>query len=325
MKNKKMFWILLVALLILLAWILSSIIKTPKENIKYREHIVDIGSIELIIQSTGYVQPENRLEIKPPIAGRVEQVITKEGEKVKKGTILAWMSSTERAALIDAARARGKEEVAKWEKLYRSTPIIAPIDGTIIQRNVESGQVFASNEYVFVMSDRLAVKANVDETDIAQIKINQEVDIFLDAYPNEPIKGTVVEIAHEAKTINNVTTYVVDVLPNETPDFMRSGMTANLTFYINKKEGILIIPSEAIKIEDNSYYVLVKPFELNKEPEKRIVEIGLSDGLTSEIISGISESEIILMLDISTLQNSTNNSNNPFSPFQNKKKNDKTK
>jgi macrolide-specific efflux system membrane fusion protein len=51
--------------------------------------------------------PQNRLEIKPPIAGRAEEVLVNEGELVKAGQIIAWMSSTDRAALLDAARAQG--------------------------------------------------------------------------------------------------------------------------------------------------------------------------------------------------------------------------
>ena len=53
-----------------------------------------------------------------------------------KGQILAWMSSTERAALMDAARSKGPEEVSRWEELYRPTPILAPIRGTVISRNI---------------------------------------------------------------------------------------------------------------------------------------------------------------------------------------------
>ena len=95
----------------------------------YREATVKRGDIEMRVTSTAVVQPRNRLEIKPPIAGRIEQVLVREGQTVDKGQVLGWMSSTERAALLDAARTRGPEELQRWEELYRPTPIVAPIRG----------------------------------------------------------------------------------------------------------------------------------------------------------------------------------------------------
>lgn len=250
------------------------------------------GDIEITILATGTVQPENRVEIKPPINGRVEKVLVSEGAKVRRGQVLAWMSSTERAALIDAARAKGKGELAQWEEMYKPTPILAPITGTLIQRNVESGQGFTSSDAVFVMSDRLTVKAQVDETDIAKIKPKQKALIVLDAYSDQRLPATVDQIAFDAKTVNNVTTYDVDVLPDATPDFMRSGMTANVTFDIDVKRDILRIPNEAIKYVDGK--PTVKITKEGKTVEQSI-ETGITDGRHVEVVSGLNESQSILV------------------------------
>src|SRR6185436_13241208 len=101
------------------------------------------------------------------------------GDWVKKGQILAWLSSSERAALLDAARARGPEEVKKWEELYKPTPMLAPIAGTLIARNFEPGQGVNASDGVLVLSDRLIVRANVDETDIAQLRVGQAARLTL--------------------------------------------------------------------------------------------------------------------------------------------------
>src|ERR1700746_3068337 len=69
------------------------------------------GSIEDTVEATGEVQPLNRVEIKPPIAGRIENLRVDEGNTVKSGQILGWMSSTDRAAILDAARAKGEDEL----------------------------------------------------------------------------------------------------------------------------------------------------------------------------------------------------------------------
>src|SRR5712692_7981698 len=70
-------------------------------NIDYQEGTVARGDLQVKVLSTGVVEPENRLEIKPPVSGRVEDILVDEGYKVKKGQTLAQMSSTERAALLD--------------------------------------------------------------------------------------------------------------------------------------------------------------------------------------------------------------------------------
>ncbi|MEI6805360.1 MAG: biotin/lipoyl-binding protein [Myxococcaceae bacterium] len=110
--------------------------KKSHVEVTYQEIKVERGDIVVTVLATGTVAPENRLDIKPPVAGRIEEVLVLEGQKVKKGQILAWMSSTERAALIDAARSIGPAEVKKWEENYKRTPIMAPINGMIIVRNV---------------------------------------------------------------------------------------------------------------------------------------------------------------------------------------------
>lgn len=236
MKKNKALTVGLIILLGLGTLIFYGVKKQSKSSEEsYREVAVQRSDLEVTILSTGTVQPQNRLEIKPPVAGRIERVLVKEGQKVRVGQILAWMSSTERAALLDAARAQGADEIKKWEELYKPTPILAPLSGIVILKNVEPGQTFTTTDAVFALSDRLTVKAQVDETDIAEIKVKQTAIVTLDAYPDQKIPAVVDQIAFEAKTVSNVTTYIVDVVPDSEPEFMRSGMTANIKFFVKSK------------------------------------------------------------------------------------------
>jgi len=82
---------------------------------KFEEVSVQVGRIGHIISTVGTVNPQNRLEIKPPIQGRIERILVREGDEVKSGDILAFMSSTDRATLIDAARIKGGEELRYWQ------------------------------------------------------------------------------------------------------------------------------------------------------------------------------------------------------------------
>ncbi|MFH1848394.1 MAG: biotin/lipoyl-binding protein, partial [Candidatus Omnitrophota bacterium] len=124
-----------------------------------------IGDVAVTVATTGVIEPQNRLEIKPSIGGRIDSILVREGDRVKEGDILAWMSSTERAALVDAARAQGEEALRYWEEAYKKTPVIAPINGEVIVRSVEPGQTVTASDTVLVLSDRLVVSAQFDETD----------------------------------------------------------------------------------------------------------------------------------------------------------------
>lgn len=284
--------------------------KNQRPVVTYSEYKVDHGDIAISILSTGTVKPKNRLEIKAPVAGRIEQVLIKEGSVVRKGQILAWMSSTERAALLDAARAKGEEEYKKWSELYLSTPVLAPITGTIILKSVEPGQTFTNSDAIFTMSDVLTVQALVDETDIAQIKLNSSASIILDAYPKFPITAHVDKLAFDSTTTNNVTTYAIEVKPDKTPDFMRSGMTANVTFAVQSKKNILIIPSEALRVVDGKSIVLKKG---DKGPVEVAITTGISDGKQTEVLEGLTENDSILIQDYS-IGDASSTSSNPFSP-----------
>jgi macrolide-specific efflux system membrane fusion protein len=289
--------------------------KEKEEKVTYQDVQIVKGDIHITILSTGVVEPENRLEIKPPIAGRIEKVLVDEGDKVRKGQTMAWMSSNERATLIDAASAKGSAVVKEWEELFRPTPVLAPISGSIIKRNVESGQTFGTGEAVFVMSDRLAVKAQVDETDLSQVSLKQRATIILDAYPDSPLPGRVDKIAFEGTTVNNVTVYIVDIIPDQTPEFMRSGMTANVTFDVDTRKNVLVVPANAVKVRDGKSFVLLPALakEEDAEPIEHEIVVGISDGKQMELNSGLKENDVILMPDFKLKDAASAGS--PFSPF----------
>ena len=281
--------------------------KNSASQTTYTEIPVKRDHLIKYVDASALVSPQNRLEIKPPVAGRIEEVLVKEGDVVRKGKVIAWISSNERAALLDSVRTQGSSEIKKWEDLYKATPVIAPINGTIILRNVEAGQSFANTDAIFVMADRLTVKAQVDETDIAQIRKSQKARIVLDAYQNDPIVGEVVHIAYDATVTNNVTTYEVDVLPEKTPEFMRSGMTSNVSIEILNKENVLQIPLISLITDEQGTGVLIKN---NGKPSFVPVQVGLDDGKTVEILSGLQDQDIVLVKDV--IKKSPSTSKNPF-------------
>lgn len=289
MKNK---YLILIGILLIITSFAIWFYLFKEKPIEYKETLIKKSKITLKILATGTVQPENRLQIKSPLAGRAETILVNEGQKVKKGQILAWVSSTERAVLLDSARSQSAEEVKKWEEIYKATPIIAPLNGTIILRSIEPGQTFTTNDAILVMADRLTIQAQVDETDLAQIHLDQKTLVNLDAYPEKNLDAKVNQIAYEARTINNVTTYTIDVLPIEKIEFLRSGMTANVTFFGQTKENILVIPNEFIKYENGKPNVQIRQ---NNKIESKEVKLGLTDGKKTEVLDGAEENDVVLL------------------------------
>lgn len=271
------------------------------------------GNIKTVISSTGVVLPKNRLEVKPPVNGRIEQVLVTEGQKVKAADTLAWMSSTDRAALLDAARGRGEAALKEWQDVYKPIPLISPIDGEVIIGTIQPGQTVTTADDVVVISDRLIVRAQVDETDIGKIRNGQSAVVYLDAYPDTKIKAIVDHIYYESKTVNSVTIYEVDLLVDEIPAFFRSGMNANIDFIIESKNDVLLLPQKAVVKGKNGSFVMLnsvsggKPFEQN-------VTLGLSDEKNVEILAGLKETDEVLVAAPKYSLPKTGGGTNPFMP-----------
>lgn len=272
-------------------------------------------ALEVKVTASGGVQPQNRLEIKPPVAGRIERILYREGDVVRKGATLAWMSSSERVALVDIARSKGKEEVKRWEEMYRETPIVAPMTGILISRKVEPGQTLGATDVALTMSNKLIVRADVDETDIAKIKVGQKATMTLDAYPRDHIEAVVDQIAFDAKTANNVTVYSVDLVPATIPDFMRSGMSANVDFIIERKEEILTLRADAIRGRGRESSVLIATNDPQNPTEKVAIKTGISDGKVTEVVSGLEEGAVVLVPKVKLFGADSAVSSNPFMPM----------
>jgi len=250
---------------------------------------VDRGPLRVTLRESAVVEPEHRLTVTPPIPGRIDTINVANGADVKQGEVLAWISSTDRAALMDAARAAGGSEVKFWEDIYKPAPLIAPLDGHIISTAVVPGQVVVTAETVFTMSDHLIVQASVDETDLSSVWLGQHVDITFDSFPDANVTGKVHEIAYDATTVNNVTTYIVNIYLDSTPAYIRSGISANVFLLISDRPSVLRIPTDAITSEGD---VLVVPGP-GQAPVSGQVKLGQSDGTWTEVLSGLNEGDWI--------------------------------
>ncbi|MBN1621819.1 MAG: efflux RND transporter periplasmic adaptor subunit [Endomicrobiales bacterium] len=279
--------------LLIVAISLFFILRKDKNGREFSEIQPWRDEISISFRLSGEVKPRNRIEIKPQVSGRIEEILVVEGQDVKKGQVLAWMSSTERAALLDTVRSKSDEELSKWEDIYKPTPIISPMSGFIIARSKEPGQSVTVSDVILLLADKLIIEANVDETDLRHMKLNQEVSITLDAYPDKQFKGVVEHIAFDSEVISNVTVYKVKIKPLRIPENFRSGMTATVDVIAEKRDDALLLPAEAVLGRGERNFVFVKDKESGRK--RTPVETGITDGKNIEIVSGINDDDIVLI------------------------------
>ncbi len=308
-------WLIVVVLLFLgLVWFAWEKAKTTSLEQETEKIIVPRrGDIRSFISATGTVLPKNRLQIKPPVNGRIEQVLVVEGQKVKAGDALALMSSTERAALLDAARGRGEAALKEWQDVYKAIVLVSPIDGEVIVGTIQPGQTLTTGDDVVVISDRLIVRAEVDETDIGKVYDGQNADISFDAYPATKLRAQVDHIYYESKTVNNVTIYSVDLVLENTPSFLRSGMNANIDFIVEAKKDVLLLSAKAVQRNNGDAVVLLDAGPKQKPVERKVV-LGISDDKDVEIVSGLTESDEVVLIKQKYSLPKNSGGTNPFMP-----------
>ncbi|MDR0820142.1 MAG: efflux RND transporter periplasmic adaptor subunit [Endomicrobium sp.] len=248
------------------------------------------------LREDGFVTPRNRLEIKPSFNGRIEKILVNEGDKIKKGQIIILMSSSERASMIDMARTISEQEYERWQDIYKPIPIIAYMDGFIISRQKEPGQIASPNEAILVMADDLIVKAYIDETNLRYIKKGIRSKMYLDAYPDENFEGIVEHISYESKNFNNVNVYEIRIKLLKKPKSFKSGMLVTIKIIVESKKNAPSIGNTFISEIGDNKTVTVKTGNINKPIfEKREIKTGISDGIFTEILSGLDQDETVVI------------------------------
>jgi HlyD family secretion protein len=133
------------------------------------------------------------------------------------------------------------------------TEIHAPINGVVVQRNVDVGQTVAASlsaPQIFLIANDLTqmqILANVDESDIGQIHEGQDVRFTVQAYPNQNFTGKVRQVRLQSATTENVVNYTVVVTVDNPKGTLLPGMTATVEFLTGSAENALIVPNAALR------------------------------------------------------------------------------
>src|ERR1700757_2283479 len=131
--------------------------------------------------------------------------------------------------------------------------ITSPVDGVVISRNVDVGQTVAASlqaPVIFAIANdltKMQIDSNVAEADVGVVKIDQNVDFTVDAFPMETFHGKVVQVRNAPITVQNVVTYDT-VIGVSNPDLkLKPGMTANVSIVIAHKDNVLQIKNAALR------------------------------------------------------------------------------
>lgn len=284
-----------------------------KEEISYKNFEVKKVNVKDYVETLGQIEPLNRVEILPPTSGRIEKIFVEEGSVVKSGDVLCLMSSSDRVAILDAARSISDEEYKKWEENYKPIKILASINGRVILRNIVEGQTVGASTVLFAISDVLIAIANVDESDIGKIKNGDNAFITLDAYPHTTIKGRVFQILDEGKNVSNVIIYRVKIKIDNPPAFIKSNMTASIKIITSRKE-ILGIPSNSVEYSKDGKAYIVTGFDNKKNPIKKEIVVGRDYDNLVEVKKGIEEGDVIYLTVKKYSKQSISSGSNPFMP-----------
>jgi HlyD family secretion protein len=214
-------------------------------------------------------------------------------------------------------------EIAKAQ--LRKTFIRTPISGTVLQLASQQGETVAaglSAPTLIIVADlnRLQVDAYVDETDIGDVKVGQEAEVRVDAFPKRVFRGKVTKVAAGSTIQQGVVTYDVGVAIHDRKQRLRPDMTTNVTIKTGERTDVLLVPSEAVKLSARHGRVNVLTRKDGRtEVESRRVKTGGNDGVNTEIREGLKDGEVVVLAGLEDTQRHRSSSS-PFGPKQKKKK-----
>ncbi len=221
-------------------------------------------------------------------------------------------------AQVNASKAQVEQAAAALstaETNLAYTRILSPVDGIVVSRNVDVGQTVAASFQTPTLFNiaqdltKMQIDTNVAEADVGRIKVGQEVDFTVDAYPDTTFKGRVGQIRIAPITVQNVVTYDVVIVVDNQQLRLMPGMTANVSVIVDEKKDVLKVPNAALRFKPSDRTkggpadpakggsaakakggtaekgAVVWIIE-NEKPKRIRVNVGISDGSYTELVSG---------------------------------------
>lgn len=224
--------------------------------------------------------------LKADVSGTVSYIAVKDGDYVKKGQLIAKLTSDSLTNSQRSNQLNLKDSELSLKSSRKSLDdynITSPISGTVITKNSKAGDKIDnsnSQTVMMVVADMSKVKftITVDELDITKIALGQTAVVDADALPEETYEAKVTSIAGEGtSTGDGVTTFKVELTIDE-PGNLRSGMNVNANIVIEEAKDVIGIPEEALmNTKGSTAKVLVKSDKAASQNDKRNAEGGDAD------------------------------------------------
>lgn len=235
---------------------------------------------------------EGKIDEAQLLLEQVEQSLDKAKEKSKSRVWSLPLSVKMVELQLDQAQA----ELDK-------TIITASFDGVVAAVYIKEGQQLSAMTYAnpaISLIDPSEIKMNgvIDEIDVPKVKLGQEAIVILDALPDKEVKGRITFISPESTTEMGVVFYKTTITLENPDEELKDGMSATAEIIIEQHNDVLLIPNRAIQGSWENPFVEVVTDE---QIEKRQISIGLSDGIYTEVLSGLEEGEEVILPQASQL------------------------
>ncbi|MFA6047830.1 MAG: efflux RND transporter periplasmic adaptor subunit [Parcubacteria group bacterium] len=331
-KKKKTY-----VILIIIIAIVGSVFyfKNKKPKVEYTTQDVKTGTLAQTVSVTGVLASPNQADLSFKISGRLEKMYVDIGDPVVKGQKIATIDGGTLNSQLNQAKAelrsqkqtlasmkRGgynvEKERAQREQVraaeaavsqildqIRETTIYAPIDGFIIKKSSEVGEIIAANSaagntpvVTIARNDDLEIRTNVPESDIVKVTLGQNADVTLDALSSADVfNAKVSEIEPASTVIQDVVYYKVKLKFDSLDPRFKNGMSTDADIKTAERSNVVFAPMRAVKTENGQKYVEVLKDEKNGVTEKVNVTTGMGgdDGMV-EIKSGLKGGEKVVTL-----------------------------
>src|ERR1700690_3036566 len=211
-------------------------------------------------------------------------------------------------AKLKQARAQVLQNQASLKQLEEElsyTPIVAPMDGVILSRDVEIGDAVSSilvlgSTATLVMTEgdinQVYVQGKVDEADIAHVYMGQPARIKVESFRDRSFNGKVTKIAPLGVEKDNVTTFEVRVSIDNAGGELKANMTANAEILLDEHKGVLTVPENAVMYDNQKNASVEIPDKGQKEGKRKVpVKVGLSNGSLTEVLNGLKEGDQVVL------------------------------
>ena len=244
--------------------------------------------------------------------GLIAKSVLEDADKAYQMGLNKQLSATRSIAVSRAEVARAKAQVAQTqaaleraEEDLRNSTIVSPIDGLVLSRDVQVGDAVSSilvlgSQATLVMTlgdvRDVYVLGKVDEADIGKVYLGQLARIVVESFKDKKFEGKVTKISPLGKEKDNVTTFEVRVSIHNPSGELRANMTANAEIILEEKKGVLLIPeSSVIYDKDRNASAEVPDPKGEKGRRKVAVKLGISNGVKTELLSGLNEKQKVIL------------------------------